>query len=174
MTIEYSNDVDFDWLYEYCKFCFERALKIHSTLDEKADGIIKYLGGGTGLVTIAAISNARAENSYLYACLIPSVFFAILSILVACSARLPRTISDMPPVEAAYQLAKMKGEGDQRVGKAYFIAAWHQNVEHIHAVCKTKARLVSWSHWLFGLSIFFLPVPLIMAAYVGNMSLSHH
>ena len=86
---EPSPGVSYEWVYEYAVGAYERTSKTFDKLDDKASDIIKYLGGGTGLFTIAALASMRPENASLVFWTLPSFASAIVSIYYAAMARKP-------------------------------------------------------------------------------------
>src|SRR5262249_7329045 len=53
--LEFSKEVrpienaDYKWLLDYARLLWDECNKTFASLDEKAENIIRYLGGGTGL-----------------------------------------------------------------------------------------------------------------------------
>jgi hypothetical protein len=60
-----KDGVEYKWVWEYAKELWELRSKVFNVLDDKADGIIKYLGGGTGLFAIGLLAKADSTSSYL-------------------------------------------------------------------------------------------------------------
>ena len=96
----------YEWAWEYAKFQFERADRIYRDLDDKANDIIKYLGGGTGLFTLAALANVTRGNVYVIAASLPAFAFAVISVALAACARQPNPISEPPQITGAYKYAE--------------------------------------------------------------------
>ncbi len=82
-TLTPVEEGDYKWVWDYAKFQFERANQIYRELDDKANDIIKYLGGGTGLFTLAAIANTTPRNLWVIIAAIPSFALAVVSIALA-------------------------------------------------------------------------------------------
>ena len=64
---EPEDEVVYDWTVEYAKDCYTRMETTFRYMDEKADSLIKYLGGGTAAVTLGTLATVNGAN-YLLAC----------------------------------------------------------------------------------------------------------
>src|SRR5215208_5555830 len=62
-TAEAEPDADYGWAWEYARDAYDRKMAVRDSLDDKASDIIKYLGGGAGLFTLAALLNVKPENA---------------------------------------------------------------------------------------------------------------
>jgi hypothetical protein len=165
-SIEPSENVSHDWVYDYGKYKFERASLVFVELDQKANEIIKYLGGGTGLLTIAALAQIRPENAFYFLCALPAFVLAITSIYFAVYARQPVEAIEPPSVKAAYRYAESFGDS----AKATFVGQWHQTCQCLDVVNEKKAARVFLATWFFLFAIAFLLLPFI--AIIAKMLLA--
>jgi len=157
-----------DWVYEYATAAYERSAKAFDKLDDKASDIIKYLGGGTGLLTIAALANMRAENAGIIAWSLPAFASAIVAIYYAIMARKPNDTVEPPSVEVACRYAEHHGQADgpddiaaaKDRAKAKFLGEWHVAVVGMDLAVTQKAGRVRFATWfyLFAIALLLLPV----------------
>lgn len=157
--IQPIEGVDYEWAWDYAKGAYDRLATIYSKLDEKADGIIKYLGGGAGLFTIGMLTNLDKIPAAYLAWSIPAVIVAVLSVIVANLARKPNDSSLPPSVESAFRYA----DSFNKTAKASFLGQWHLACEGMRLAVETKALRVTWATWLYVASIALLLVPLVIA-----------
>src|SRR5271157_3479339 len=121
--IELKDGVDYEWVWEHAKDTFDRSESTYKELDDKANDIIKYLGGGTGLFTLAVLANIRHENACVILAAIPTFLLALISVTVALRARQPNPATRPPDIRSAFKFA----EHYEKSGKAraYFLGQWH-------------------------------------------------
>ena len=50
-TITPLEDTEYKWIFDYANDKHDKLTKIYKELDDKANEIVKYLGGGAGLVS---------------------------------------------------------------------------------------------------------------------------
>jgi hypothetical protein len=161
-NIKLAQNADhYKWVWEYAAAEYERRLSVWSILDEKADTIIKYLGGGTGLFTLGALASIREGNAILIGLAIPAVVTALFSVLLSLVARIPRPTGSPPSVKGAFEFADTYGSDEE--AKAIFLGQWHQTCETMQVVNGRKAMLIVWSTWLYLAALFLLLLPLIVA-----------
>lgn len=160
-TFEPKGEIDYEWILGYSKDIYDRSLEIYKELDDKANDIIKYLGGGTGIFTLAVLANIKIDNVFLVACVIPSFLCALLSIFFACLARKPNPVKTLPSIRSAIEYAE--SDETKKRSDFYFLGQWHLVCEGVDLAVKLKSKRVTWATWLFFWSIALLLVPLIFA-----------
>ncbi|WP_157369944.1 hypothetical protein [Zavarzinella formosa] len=162
---ESQEGVNYEPVIEYARELFDRSEKTDRLLDEKADSIIKYLGGGSALVTFGALMSIKADSPN--ACLmgvvalvflIPSLVCAVAAVRYAIMVRMPRASAMPPNVDFAVKMAEFYKDKDAIQLNLFLIlspiceAAVHRNIQ--------KSKGVSAAHrayaWAMGLLI--LPV----------------
>jgi len=89
-TFSPKEDVDYDWVHEYALLIYDRFDQAEKALDAKAESIIKFLGGGSGLLTLGAIVNLRDLGLPVAMALGVSLLLALVAIGVAAGVGLPR------------------------------------------------------------------------------------
>jgi hypothetical protein len=149
---------DYAWLIDYAKARYEAMNRIFQTLDEKADSLIKYLGGGTALVTFGTLAGVNFFNAWLPFALLPSVVCAVVAVSWAISARTPTPVPNMPSVPSiqGYQpYFKERAE-------AALVSSWEECAVSLELINQTKAKKVTragrWYFW----SLAFLLIPLVV------------
>ena len=165
-SIEPVEGADYDWVWDYAKDVYDRLSKVYKDLDDKANDIIKYLGGGAGLFTLGAIANVNKDNAGLMLSALPALACALLSIFFAVLARKPNENRTQPSVFSAFRFAGHYLDGDaedSKKAKAIFLGQWHLTCEAMGLAVDLKSRRVTWATWTFLLSIVLLLVPFIVA-----------
>ena len=135
---EPKDGVDYKWVLEYAKESYDRLERTYRYLDEKADAIIKYLGGGTALVTLGALASGNRPSVLVSALFLPFLLCAILAVLFAAVARLPTFHPSPPRVKSMIEYAEAFGEKAEK----YVIANLHECCEGLEPVNDAKARKV--------------------------------
>jgi hypothetical protein len=143
--MEPGEDKGYDWVADYAKDLVTRREKIASILDDKADAIIKYMGGGAGLFALGAIAGIQQGQGLLILWSLPALACALVSVFLATLARKPLDMPGLPKVIDAFHYANAYEEKEAKVkflvGKAHATnAAWL-------AVCRAKAKRVEWATW---------------------------
>ncbi len=108
--IQPEKEVNYDWVWDYACETHNHIWERCKELDNKANDIIKYLGGGVGLFTVGTIANISSQNAWLVVWTIPSFFFSLASILFAVLALKPNPVKLPPSVESAYKYANFHKE----------------------------------------------------------------
>ena len=165
-TIKPVEGANYDWVWDYAEEVYDRLSKVYKDLDDKANDIIKYLGGGAGLFTLGAIANVNKDNALLMLSALPALACALLSIFFAVLARKPNENRTPPSVFSAFRFAGhyLDDDGeDSKKAKAIFLGQWHLACEAMGLAVDLKSRRVAWATWTFLLSIALLLVPFIVA-----------
>jgi len=160
-TFTPHSDRDYDWVWTYASENFGRLETMYKDLDSKADSIIRYLGGGTGLVTLGAIATISKETAPIVLWMVPSVLIALAAIVFAARARVPVKTPFPPSVEGA---VKYVNAFDQQA-KDTFLGQWHLTCEAMRLAIREKAWGVKWATRLFTLALTTLLLPFISAAW---------
>jgi len=155
-----TEGAKYEWVWDYAKFQFERADRLHRDLDDKANDIIKYLGGGTGLFTLAALANMTPQNVWVIFASLPAFALALISIALAARARYPNPTKEPPAIKSAYMYAEHL---EDKTAKIRFIGQWHLTVEGMHLAIKAKAVRVKLATKCYVWAIVSLAIPIITA-----------
>src|SRR5579884_3270143 len=138
-----KEGVDYSWIIDYAKLLWDERNAQYKMLDEKADSIIKYLGGGLGLFSLGVLAKVDPANAYLIIWALPAVICALLSLYFATKARGPNPVPTLPPVETATSYAeKEKWQAD-------FLGKWHVACEDFRVANRDKVRLLEWGTWCY-------------------------
>ena len=151
--------IDYGWVWDHAKDMYDRVVKINKEIDDKANDIIKYLGGGTGLFTLGVLANLKPENVAVVRWAVVPFVFAICSVFFAVLVRKPNNFFLPPSARKAYEFVDAYGE----MGKATFIGQWDLATTKAIAAIGTKSHFLRLSTWLFFLSIMLLIVPIVAA-----------
>jgi len=170
--------VNYAAVLEYAKELHERHEKIDKSHDEKADSIIKYLGGGSALITFGALLSIKTDTRatcilglVAILCLIPSLFAAVKAVSSAIKVRHPRAATSLPPITFAVDMAHFH----QPQPEALAVNLWlilHPICEAAHFRNLQKAKLVSLAHSWYRLAmvLLFLPVAGITATLIAFLA----
>ena len=153
-----KEGVEYEWVYEYAKSLWAHRLTVWRMLDEKADAIIRYLGGGTGIFALGVLAKIDASNRYLAEWALPALFIASIAVFLAMWARRPMDYPLLPSVENAKDYADEHKED----AKAAFIGQWHLANEKARLSCARKERWISWAAFLAYIALVLLLLPVIV------------
>jgi len=159
-TFTPKDGVDYKWAWEYSEKQYEHLQEQFRYQDEKADSIIKYLGGGAGLVAIGSIVAITKQNAWLVFFLIPCLLCAVRAIQLASSVRTPKPALSPPSIKGAVLYAEQYGAA----GQATFIGQWHEACEALAKVGKCKSDIVKRAHRWYAAALYCLLGALFVAA----------
>jgi hypothetical protein len=164
-----QDEVDYSVVIAYARELHEKYDKTDKVLDEKADSIIKYLGGGSALVTFGALVSIKAENPWscilggvALVCLLPALACAINAVRHAIHVRRPRSAATLPHVKFAVEMAEYNKKKEDIELNLWLIfypiceAAHHRNVQ--------KAKRVEKAHKAYVWAMGFLIIPVVAIA----------
>jgi hypothetical protein len=156
-----KEGVDYKWALDYAKGLWEYRNKVFAGLEEKAESIVKYLGGGTGLFTLGAIAKVDPSNVAVALCSIPAVVCALVAVGLALWSKIPGPFPGLPTVENAKRYAD---EHPTETGAiAAFLGQWGLLCEDARLSCERKARRVELAGWTAFGALSLLLVPLAVA-----------
>jgi hypothetical protein len=155
-VIRPGSDTEYDWVCEHAKEQYERGRKTWSTVDDKANEVIKYVGGGTGLVTVGVLTTLRPETAALVAYTVPAIILSWVAVTLAALARRPQAAAEPPSIETAFHYANAYKEG----ANVRFLGQWHLACEILDIALRRKTALLAWSVWSFLAALALLLLPL--------------
>jgi hypothetical protein len=162
-TASACEGADYKWVLDYAKGLWEYRNKTFNLLDEKAESVIKYLGGGAGLFAIGALAKIDATNSYIAFWAIPAVVCALAAILLAMLSKSPGPFPGLPTIQNAKAYADdLKNEG---TAIAAFLGQWNLACEKARLICERKASFVVAAVACAYVALVLLVVPLLVAIY---------
>jgi hypothetical protein len=160
-TVEALHDVEYNWTFDYAKDAYNRVAATRDLLDAKAGEIIKYLGGGAGFITLAAILNVTPAKTHILLWALPSFVMTIVALFFAVLARMPNSsILPPSPKDAKAYADHFTGE---REAKAAFVGQWHRSYQIARVTNAHMADRVQTSIIFFLLAVAMLIAPLIAA-----------
>ena len=148
---------DYDWVCNYAETVYGQLMATRDALDDKANDVIKYLGGGAGLFTLAALMTVKPENIGVFCWALPSFLCALISVFFAVRAREPSDVAYPPTIKTAVEYIEHFADGQTALGA--FLGQWHAACEGMHIVVGHKAELVTLSIKAYFWTIFLLLLP---------------
>ncbi len=155
-----EEGADYEWVWAYTRENIERAYKIYGDLDNKANELIKYLGGGAGILTAASLLSVREDHAWIYLCFAPALLSSLVSVFFAVLARQPHPVHLPPSVEDAFGMASNVGSGE--TARAAFIGPLYVVYKSLLIVIENKARRVQYATWWF-----FCTLAVLLLAMIG-------
>lgn len=166
---EEKADVDYAPVIEYARDLHDRYEKCDELLDEKADAIIKYMGGGTALFAFGAIISIKTDDPRsralaitLLTALLPSLICAVFAVLMAIWVRTPRSVAYLADVGWARRMAEFHKTKPEFELHTYLMLS--PICEAAHFRCLKKARWLSFAHYGYMGAMLFLVAPVIAGA----------
>ncbi len=153
---------DYEWVWAYARENIERAYKIYGDLDNKANEIIKYLGGGAGILTAASLLSIREDHAWIYLCFTPALLSSLVSVFFAVLARQPNPVYLPPSVEAAFKIASAAKSGE--TSRAAMIGPLNVVYKSLLVVIGIKAARVQYATWWFFFTLAILLVAMIVVS----------
>lgn len=132
---------------------------MNKIIDEKANDIIKYRGGGTGLFTLGIPSTITKNDAIFFFWAIPAYCLAVVSLWFAVLARKPTPGFFPPSASEAFEYASSY----KKDAKARFIGEWHIANVAMRQVLSDESRRVEWASWTFLATIASLIIPVLVA-----------
>jgi hypothetical protein len=158
-----KENAEYKWVLDYAKGLWEYRNKVFVSLDEKAESIIKYLGGGTGLFALGALAKVDTSNNYIAFSALPAIGAALLAILFALLSKMPSAFPGLPAVKEAKECADDLETENAATGA--FLGQWNYACEMARLVCGRKARRIAWATGFAYVSLSLLLLPLLVAIY---------
>jgi hypothetical protein len=158
-TIDPKKGAKYEWVWTYAGKKFERVEGIFRALDEKANDIIKYMGGGTGLFALGALAKVTHETRWVIIWALPSFVLAIIAIAHAARARQPAAVCEPPSVESAFKYASHYGDESE----TYFIGQWHLACKALQMAIEDKAHRIDVATRCYVWALALLVLPIIAA-----------
>jgi hypothetical protein len=154
----FKSGVEFGWVFDYAQQYYEKLSKVWKELDDKANEIIKYLGGGTGLFALGLMT--KDLDPRVIRAALPAIGCALFAVFSAVLARKPNEVWVLPDAKAAYDYAVHKDWQKEQQGKTEFIGQIHEQSEKLYLSIKIKSSRVTVATWFFFLAISLLVLPI--------------
>ena len=149
-------------MWAYARESIERAYKIYGDLDNKANELIKYLGGGAGILTAASLLTIREDHAWIYLYFAPALLSSLVSAFFAVLARKPNRVSLPPSIEDAFKIASTARTGE--TGRAAMIGPLHLVYESLQIANQIKSSRVQYATWWFFSTLVMLLVTMLGVA----------
>lgn len=157
-----KDDADYGWVSTYAVFIYNQLQAIETSLDSKAESIIKLMGGASGLLSIGAIINMdklAALNGPTRFWIAISLIIALFSVGLAIWARVPRNTVLPPSIAWALEYV----EGYESQSESRFLAQWHLACEGIRLSNRAKSICVRVASWMGLVSVLLLAISFFVA-----------
>ena len=158
-----QEGVDYGWVRTYVRESYGKLEQADQNLDNKAESIIKLLGGGSGLLSIGAIVNLSRLSGWVAVCLLISLVFALAGIVFAARVRVPSQTFLPPSIGWAIRYAEVyKGAAEDT-----FLAQWHLASEGTRLALRVKSAWVKYATWLAVATLITVALSFVVA--LGTM-----
>lgn len=154
--------VDYEWVWAYARESIERAFKIYGDLDNKANELIKYLGGGAGILAAASLLTIQEDHAWIYLWFAPALLSSLVSVFFAVLASKPNPVSLPPSIQDALNIASIARVGER--GRAAMIGPLHLVYESLLIANEIKAARVQRATWWFFSTLTMLLVTMLGVA----------
>jgi hypothetical protein len=157
-----KDDADYGWVSTYAVFIYNQLQAIETSLDSKAESIVKLMGGASGLLSIGAIINMDkliALNGPTRLSIAFSLIIALFSVGLAIWARVPRNTVLPPSIAWALEYV----EGYESQSESRFLAQWHLACEGIRLSNRAKSICVRIASWMGLASVLLLAISFFIA-----------
>jgi hypothetical protein len=165
----HKDGVKYGAVVEYARKLHEWLEKTDKTLDEKADSIIKYLSGGSALVTVVALLSLKTDSTktmiigaVVLICLLPSLVTSVLAIYYAICVRIPQSSASPPQIPDAVTIAETYKDTEAIELNLWLILTPICEVAYVRNM--NKAGYVKTAHRLYLGAIAGLILPLLGGA----------
>lgn len=153
---------DLEWVVNHAKTKYAEGLDAWSMLESKADSLIRYLGGGAGLLTVGSILSVSIETVTVFLCMIPAIVCAVFGIIFAILSRAPADFSATPQANKACGCAQKYRDKSSAI---FMIGEYHLAAVKVRVSSAKKAKLVTEATWCYFGAIVLLLVPFGVALY---------
>jgi len=174
-SFKHEDGVDYSGVVAYACELYERYDKTDKTLDDKADSIIKYLGGGSALITFGALATLKTDTFiscilglFALISLVPFLVCALFAVRYAIQVRRPRSAATLPSVEFAVRIAHYYKTTEEIYLNLWLIyypiceAALYRNMQKAKLV-ESAHKLYVWAMGLLLVPVFFISIWLLAA-----------
>lgn len=168
LSLELGNTADsapasLKYLFDYGKQEYDRIYDTFNKLDEKANEIIKYLGGGTALVSVGTLIALKPDSLSLIYWIIPSFLASLASITYAFLARAPMRYDTPSKVCGFLKLAIHIKDVDKATGM--MAPVWDVLIKKATLINEFKGKLIKRSYLWYITAIGLLILPLMRASF---------
>ncbi len=144
-------DTDYEWICDYAADEYLRFSQALKDIETKADDLIKYLGAGSGFVSLFTLYAKDERLRELWAVL-PTLFFLLASLGCAILARAPQRHPYPPLTRNAVTYVEYFKES----AKVRFFVKYAAAAVALKAATQFKAAAVRWSFRLLMFAVAYL------------------
>ena len=163
-AFEPEKDKPYGWLYEHAMHLLRDANQSVAALDVKAENMVRYVGPGSGLMSIAVAWLASGEffigselARYVIIAGLTLFMFATISALLSL---LPHHKAIAPPVDDVLGAIEKYDSKDEAMAKA--ATGIEISVEVMIIVAEEKAGYLLASYWAFFLGFALLAISIVV------------
>lgn len=160
-----QEGVDYSEAIAYAKETMDRCLSTEKCLDDKADSIIRYLGGGLAFVSFGTLVSIKTDSSknaafplLIITTLLPSFILGLLAVLNAIKCRQPANAATLPSIKFAVEMTEYHKSKDKIELNLWLIlypiseAIFHRNLR------KSKTLEKSHVYYIWSMGCLLFPV----------------
>jgi len=159
-----QHAVDYGWVIKYAQAHYERMVTSARILDEKASGVVNYLGAMTGIAAVVAASQVPREPSWLPLCILPAIVLAVAALACALKARMSTDMPLPPRIPSAVEFAESCGD----TAEVDFALYFHQACEEVKMLALRKGKWLNAALWLFLAAVAAMALPAIALALCAH------
>lgn len=97
-----ESGLDYRWVADHSVEEFKRLSRDVDSLDEKADSLIRYLGAGSGFISLGTLLAKEQSVTPLFPILVPTLCFLLVALCLAVIARKPQFYPAPPYTREAF------------------------------------------------------------------------
>ena len=153
---------DAEWIVEHAKAKFTEGVAAWETLESKANSLIRYLGGGGGLLAFGTAFSVSGDKSSPLLWAGPAIFMAIVGMLCAMAAISP---GDYPVVDKANRAVGCARKYGDKSSSIFFIGQYHLAAVRMQTAVAYKAKWVKRATWCYVSAVILLGFPVVIALF---------
>lgn len=165
-SLEFSESEagETDWVSDYALWRYTKLEESWDLLDAKADQLIRYLGGGAGMISVASFFAKYADQGWVILWAIPSFLLALQAIHCAMQSKELKAFPSPPKIKRAY--ARFKDHGSDKGKSRFFAGDMHVTCEGLIAALAKKAEILQPAYTWALRAIVALILPIGAAVYL--------
>ncbi len=153
---------EYEWVWDYAKDLVARKLDFFKMLDDKADTIIRYLGGGAGIFALGVLAKIDSTNWHIALMAIPALLASVVAVFFAIRCRVPSQGSGSTSIQTAKEVFADQSI-DAMHAKAAFLGQFHLTATVLEIASRHKSRCIIVASWCYFAAIALLILPIITA-----------
>lgn len=147
------------WLIDYAKLKYQYTLNRWDSLENKADQLVRYLGGSIPILLGAVIVSTDKLSIGSTLSIIPTILLLIASMILAVASRRIKIAFEPACVaEAQKYVAFYKNAA---IAEFEFVSEWKNAIDKQDIACDEKAEWLQWSFNALLSAIVCVVLPLV-------------